>query len=233
MPASRAIVPLVLLGLNILAARPATAFLIELEASDFSTRTNVFSEVRGFSIAIEVLGPLRTGAFADPALGDIEFLVAGDLDPTTPARTANPNFRSFAVDDRPGLSGQDFYDQGNSLTFEVAAGADLSDGLQLSELVGSGLVFEFDGRELGTGRYHPPILQLFADRTGSIRNANNTGGINPFTMVEVDVDVGDEYITTLAFPDTDLTLVVPEPGSALLVGLGLAALGRRRQRGTR
>jgi hypothetical protein len=212
------------------APKQADAFTIEVTSDAFSQRTNVFSSVAGFTIGIEVLGPLTPGVYANPALGDIEFLVRGSLDPSTPARTANPAFINFAVDDRAALSGQDFYDQGNSLSFEIAAGADLSDGLQVSELVGTGLVFEFDGRELGTGRYHPPILQLFSDGTGSIRNSNNTGGVNPFTGVVVNATIGDEYINDLLFTPETFTLVTPEPSTALLFGLGLGCLARIRRR---
>ena len=45
--------------------------------------------------------------------------------------------------------------QGHAMAFEVDITADLSDGLQVSELVGTGIVFEFNRREVGTGRYHP------------------------------------------------------------------------------
>lgn len=81
---------------------------------------------------------------------------------------------------------------------EIASDADLRDGLHVSELVGAGLGFEFDGPELGTGRDHPSIFQLFANGTCSICSSNNTGGINPFTGVEVNVGIGDEYISKLA-----------------------------------
>jgi hypothetical protein len=212
-----------------LAAGRAQAFTIQIESSDFATLTQTFSGVTGFSLSIEVLGPLSSGVYANPALGDIEFLVSGSLDLTTPARMANPLFANFAVDDLAALSGQQFYDLGNSLNFEIAAGANLANGLQVSDLVGSGLVFEFDAHEDDTGRYHPPILQLFSDGTGSIQNSDNTGGINPFTGVEVNAVIGDEYIADLTFVPSALTLAVPEPGSAALLGMGLALMARKRR----
>jgi hypothetical protein len=218
-----------IMGIGVMAPRDSSAFTIEISSAQFTGQTNVYSSVTSFSIAIEVLGPLASGAFVNPALGDIEFLIRGTLDPTTPARMANPLFTAFAVDDLATHSGQAFYDLGNALSFEIADAADLTDGLQVSELVGSGLVFEFDGRELGTGRYHPPILQLFSDGTGSLRNSNNTGGVNPFTGVEVNAMIGDEYIAELTFNAASMTLVTPEPGTALLLGLGLAALGTGRR----
>lgn len=217
------------IGLTQALAPDARAFTIEISNPAFTSQTNTFSNVTSFQIAIEVAVPLAPGAYANPALGDIEFLVSGGLDPTTPARMANPGFTAFAVDDISTLSGQDFYDLGNSLAFEIDAGANLGDGLQVSELVGSGLVFEFDGRELGTGRYHPPILQLFADGTGLLRNASNTGGINPFTGVEVNAIAGDEYISELTFDPGSMTLVVPEPSTACLMTLGLMGLASRRR----
>ncbi len=217
----------------------ASAFVIDIQTSggQITNRVDVFSTISSFSIQVEVLGGLGTGVFENPALGDIEFLVSGSLDPTTPARTALPAFVNFAVDDRPPLRGQEFYDLGNSLSFEIASDAVLGDGLQVSELVvledvmGRGLVFEFSAREVGAavGRYHPPLLQLFNDGTGSIRNAANSGGNNPATGVPVNVEVGDEYVHTFAFDPGSLTLVVPEPGSALLIGLGLAGLSQRRR----
>jgi hypothetical protein len=82
---------------------------------------------------------------------------------------------------------------------------------------------------LGTGRYHPPILRLCSDGTGSLRNSNNTGGINPFTGVEVNAMIGDEYIFELTFHPPTMALVTPEPGTAPLLGLGLTALGARRR----
>ncbi|MFT5488752.1 MAG: hypothetical protein ACI9MU_003680, partial [Alphaproteobacteria bacterium] len=127
----------------------------------------------------------------------------------------------------------DFYSQGSALSFGVSALADLSDGLQVSELVGVDPVFLFNGREVGTGRYHPALFQLNADGTGSIRNSDNFGGTNPSSGMVVDVEFGEEYITELTFDASRLTLAtaVPEPSAGLpllLLGfLGIYTLRRQ------
>ena len=129
------------------------------------------------------------------------------------------------------MDGAEFYTQGSSLSFTVDAAADLSDGLQVSELGGSNPVFLFNGREVGTGRYHPALFQLKADGTGSIRNSNNMGGINPGSGEEVDVYFGEEYITELTFDPTALTLIapIPEPSTlTLLLPAGIIIFRLRR-----
>ena len=96
--------------------------------------------------------------------------------------------------------------QGSSFKFEIASNADLTDGLQISDLV-DGLVL--NAREVDTGRYHPPLLELNADGTGSMQNSNNFGGINPFNNQFVDIDFGEEYIIELSFDPTSLTIATP------------------------
>jgi hypothetical protein len=156
-----------------------------------------------------------------------------------------PSF-GFALNHRfpaspPGpITGAEFYAlngsavAGQTLRFQVSASADLSDGLQLDELddLGGGVIFLFNGREEGTGRYHPAFLELRSDGTGIIQNADNMGGDNPAdgSPNEIDVDFGDEYITNLSFNPSTFTIGVPEPGvSFLLFGAGgLLAVRRRR-----
>ena len=122
--------------------------------------------------------------------------------------------------------------------------ADFSDGVQLDELrtltpdpaagIGAGVIFHFSGRELGTGRYHPMLLQLRNDGTGTLQNAANSGGINPVTMMEVNVANGEEYITALTFTPSAVTFltgaVIPEPSRGMLLGLATVPLLLRRLR---
>ncbi len=172
---------------------------IAYEANDF-TLNPTFSNVQTFQFTVELAVPVTAATvYSNPALVGVDYSVSGSLDDTP------SGFPSFALE--RSIGGDEFYAQGSSMTFEINAGADLSDGLQVSELVGAGVVFVFDAREVDTGRYHPPLFQLNANGTGSIRNSNNQGGINPASMEEVNVDYGEEYITELTFDSALLTLI--------------------------
>jgi len=189
-----------LICLCVFALAPALSWadLLTFQASDFGLNPT-FSEVRTFAFSIDLAVPVTAGSsYSNPALTRVDYNVSGTLDGTP---SGFPAFNLVRA-----ILGSEFYSQGSSMAFEVDITADLSDGLQVSELVGTGIVFEFNGREVGTGRYHPAIVQLNADGTGSIRNSNNTGGINPGSGMEVDVDFGEEYITELTFIPSTLTL---------------------------
>jgi hypothetical protein len=203
-------------------AGPAGAFTLAFSDADFSVSPS-FSNVRVFSFTIEVSGPLAPGSYLNPALEQVQYSVRGTLNPGTPS-----GFPAFALERT--ITGSDFYAQGSSLRFEISSSADLSDGLQVAELVGANPVFVFDGREVDTGRYHPALFQLNGDGTGSIRNSNNMGGVNPGSGQVVNVDYGQEYISNLSFDPNQLTLAVPEPASALLVALGLTGMAARQRR---
>jgi hypothetical protein len=219
-------------------AGPATAFQLLLSNADFATAPE-FGVVENFSFEIDLAGPLVAGASYDnDSIVLVQYLVRGRLSTNPPTPSGFSGFRldRFPSGEGP-ISAADWIGQGSSIAFEVAASANLSDGLQLSELVpgAGGLLFELDAREferLDRARYHPPLLQLFENGTGVLQNSNNssgsTGTTNPGTGLTVDVDFGEEYITNLAFDPREITLVVPEPGTGLLLALGLGALAATR-----
>ena len=205
----------------------ARADVVTFEASDFGLNP-VFSNVRTFNFEIDIAARITPGAILDnPTLNGVRYRVFGQLAAGTPS-----GFPAFdLVRD---IGGDEFYTQGSSLSLQIANDADLSDGLQASELVGSDPVFLFNGREVGTGRYHPAIVRLNADGTGSIRNSNNMGGVNPGNGQVVDVEEGEEYTTELTFTPGSLTLIdavsVPEPGATLALLLTGAMVVVRRRR---
>jgi len=196
----------------------AQAAVITFSDVDFG-KTLEFNDVQTFSFTIDIDAPLAAGVFNNPSLNSVEYSVSGTLPSGSPS--GFPGFNLVR-----NITGADFYAQGSSLSFEIAASADLSNGLQISELVGSDPVFVFNGREVDTGRYHPSLFQLNSDGTGSIRNSNNMGGINPSSGDVVNVDFGEEYITNLTFDPSQLTIsaAVPIPAAVWLFGSGLIVL---------
>lgn len=186
-----------------LAPALSSADLLTFQASDFGLNPT-FNDVQTFAFTIDLAVAVTAGSsYTNPALTSVNYNVFGTLE-NTPS-----GFPAFNLVRE--ILGAEFYDQGSSMTFEVDITADLSDGIQVSELVGTGIVFEFNGREVDTGRYHPARVQLNADGTGTIQNSNNHGGVNPGSGMVVDVDFGEEYITELTFTPSTLTLFPREP----------------------
>jgi len=146
--------------------------------------------------------------------------VVGDLADGTPS-----GFTSFALERE--ITGEDFYAQGSMLQFEISPSAVLDDGVQLAELAGGDLVFRFDGRELGNGRFHPALFELRADGTGRIQNSNNVPTLDPL----LEIATGSEYVTDLTFDAGNTTLFtesmnseVSDSSSSGGGGLGLIGL---------
>jgi hypothetical protein len=203
-------------------SNPVSAdWFISFNNTDFGI-TETFNEVNDFRFDVRLAGDPTVGVFSNPMILDVDYRVFGKLPQTTPS-----GFGAFLLL-REHFDGTEFYAQGSSMNFEIGAGTDFSDGVQFSELMGD-VVMDF--REVGTGRYHPPIINLNADGTGRIQNSNNMGGINPSTNLEVDVTYGEEYIWDLSFDPAAFTFAaVPEPSSLLTLGMGAGWMALRRRR---
>ena len=208
-----------------LASTVSAQFTLEFGIGEFSLDPQ-FNTLSTFDFSIGIDEPLVAGGvYSNPTLSVIDYDIFGVLDDPTPSEFPAFNLQRTIV-------GDEFYTQGSSLNFSVLGSADLSDGLQVSELAdnGSGLIFEFNGREVNTGRYHPALFELFSNNTGRIQNSNNTGGVNPGNGMVVDVDFGEEYIVDLGFSPSVTLATIPEPSSAmLLAAIGFAGTTRRRR----
>jgi len=180
-------------------------------STDYQLSANVFSFVDYFDIEIEIDAPLAPGVYTNPDIVDIYYQVNGVLEPGTPS-----GFPSFDLI-REIMTGEEFYDQGSSLNFEISETAVLDDGVQAAGLVGDGVVLTFNAREVGTHRFHPPLLELRADGSARFQNSNN----QPIREGEtINVDFGDEYITDVSFDPGNTTLITktrvffPDNGSS-------------------
>jgi hypothetical protein len=201
-------------GLLIVTASNALADTISFSHDDF-TLTPVFNSLTAFNFSIEVDGALAPGSYTNPVLLGVDYSVNGVLTEATPS--GFPSFNLVRT-----IGGSEIYLQGSSLEFVISAAADFSDGLQITEFE----TFIFDGREVDTGRYHPALLQFGQNGTDSIRNSNNSGGINPGSGEVVNVDFGDEYIVDLSFQPA----LVPIPATFWLFGSAIGLLGWLRLR---
>jgi hypothetical protein len=163
--------------------------------------SNTFSDVGIFNIRVEIDAPLAAGVYNNPDIIDVTYQVMGNLVPGTPS-----GFPAFNL--QRSMSGVEFYAQGSSLSFEISSTAVLGDGVQVAELVGAGVVFTFNAREIDNGRFHPALFELNADGTGRIQNSDNIHTLDPLN----EVDFGEEYITDLMFDPGNTTVIAsPSP----------------------
>jgi hypothetical protein len=210
---------------------PPHHMIISTSNTDYQI-SNVFGNVSTFNFRIEIDAPIGTGVYVNPDIVSVSYQVTGSLAAGTPSGFTNFNLQRT-------MTGQEFYDQGSSLSFEVSPAAVLGDGIQIAELVGNGVVFSFNGREIDNGRFHPALFELNADGTGRLQNSNNIHTLDPLN----EVTFGEEYITDLTFDPGNLyfTNIPPhtDPGGGnggtvslaeIVVGLLLLAFVARRRR---
>jgi hypothetical protein len=198
---------------------------LSFDQDDFVV-TNVFSDVDEFTFDIQFAVPLASGSYVNPDITNVRYTVSGTLVAGTPS-----GFPAFAL--VRDISGDEFYAQGSSISFRISGNAVLSDGVQVAELDGSSLVFTFNGKEIGNGRFHPTLFELNRDGTGMMQNSDNIIVENPLQQVAF----GSEYINTLSFDPGNTTLISGEvkrkkSGGALsllaIFGLLSLVLTRRR-----
>ena len=190
----------VLAGLLLLCGASRAEVILTISDDDFAI-SSVYNDVASFNFAITLAGTIVPGeTYVNPPLKNVSYTVVGVLDEPTPS-----GFPGFSLV-RENIDGDSFYSLSAdaALSFSVSPTANLADGLQLSELVGASDVLYFNAREFNQapGRYHPPILRLNADGSGSLANANNQSDVpNPPPPVGsgmlVDVEIGEEYSVTL------------------------------------
>jgi len=166
----------------------AQSFQLTINSENL-TPVPVFSSVSTFDITIDVAAPLAAGTFSNPPLNGVQYNVTGSLAAGTPSQ-------SEAFELRRDIAGDEFYAQGSSLSFSISQTAVLIDGVQIAELIDN-------AREVGNGRFHPPILTLNANGTGTIQNTDNV----PDSMTQTVVPTGAEYITNLTFDPGNVTIV--------------------------
>ena len=184
----------------------AMAFTLQFGDEDF-IQTPIAGDVQSFRFTVDIDAALEPGTYQNPPLVQIDYRVGGE-----PIAGSPSGFPAFALE--RSISGADFYQAGNELTFEIADTAVLSDGVQAAELIGTTIILSFNAREEGTGRFHPALVELRTDGTGQLLNSDNV----PDSNDPEGIPFGSEYITDLAFDSGNLTLFVaddtvqPDPG---------------------
>lgn len=174
---------------------------IVIHIEDFETQ-NEFNSLSFFGFEIIFDGNLKLGVNENPPIAYLEYHLVGQLPAQTPSGITVFHLTRI-------MDGEEFYGQGSSMIFEISDQADMSDGIQFSELV-TGMTI--NAVEFDTGQYHSPLVELHPDGTGTIQNSNNSGGTNDETGMTVDVDFGEEYVTNLVFDANNYTLSRRLPG---------------------
>ena len=215
-----------------LAGGACAAGTITLQLSSVSEGLTSINPSYGNVRNVDLAGPAIAGAtYDDGSLQQVEYGVSGGLSTNPPTQSGVSN---FALNRTPAGDGiitpaKPVF-QRSSIAVEGDAGADLFDGLQLKELVAdeTGLILEVNVREferLDRARYHPPVLQAYANNS-----SGSTSTTNPGTVKLVEVDVGEKPTTGLVFEISGTPVVTTESGTGMLLAVGLALFAHRRRR---
>ena len=87
----------------------------------------VFNEITEFEFEFVIAGDLQRGTYVNPPLVSVNYTVFGDL--PQGSTSGYPFFTLVRA-----IDGQEFYDQGSSISFEILPSANLFDGLQADEV---------------------------------------------------------------------------------------------------
>ena len=84
----------------------------------------VFNEITEFEFEFVIAGDLQRGTYVNPPLVSVNYTVFGDL--PQGSTSGYPFFTLVRA-----IDGQEFYDQGSSISFEILPSANLFDGLRI------------------------------------------------------------------------------------------------------
>jgi MYXO-CTERM domain-containing protein len=215
-----------------LAGEACAAGAITLKLSSVSEGLTSINASYGNVRNVDLAGPAIAGAtYDDGSLQQVEYGVSGGLSTNPPTQSGVSNFALNRTPTGDGIitPAKPVF-QRSSIEVEGDAGADLFDGLQLKELVAdeTGLILEVNVREferLDRARYHPPVLQAYANNS-----SGSTSTTNPGTEAFIEVDVGEKPTTGLDFEINGTPVVTNESRTGMLLAVGLALFAHRRRR---
>ena len=224
-----------------LAGGAGAAGAITLKLSSVSEGLTSINPFYGNVRNVDLAGPALVGTtYDDASLQQVEYGVSGGLSTNPPMQSGVSKFALNRTPTGDGIipPGKSIF-QESSIAFEDDAEADLFDGLQLNELVAdeTGLTLEVSAREferLDRARYHPPVLQAYANETALLQTSNNSSGSTSTTTqgtVEfIEVDDGENSTTGLVFDISGTPVVTTESGAGMLLAAGIALFAHRRRR---
>jgi MYXO-CTERM domain-containing protein len=235
------VIPVVMAMVWTLAGEACAAGAITLKLSSVSEGLTSINPSYGNVRNVDLAGPAAVGAtYDDGSLQQVQYGVSGGLSTNPPTQSGVSNFVLNRTPKGEGIiPPEKLVFQGSSIAVEGDAGADLFDGIHLHELVAheTGLTLEVSAREferLDRARYHPPVLQAYANETALLQTSNNSSGSTSTTTqgtVEfIEVDDGENSTTGLVFDISGTPVVTTESGAGMLLAAGIALFAHRRRR---